>query len=200
MKRTTVFAFLILAGCSNNTGERKVAPESLASKLPDSVVLVKEFAPVEVNFDRPLEEMLKAGKYGYCLDNIFTEKNFPAASEPAAKGKKTLTFFIFKAVGSEGTFVKRDEIIDKMKECGSRPVTAREIMAFGELLPEVQKDFVIFALESRKYFIEQKRNMCPILCFLPEPDSKRALMMGVCGSRDGAEIHRPGAHFLAVKE
>jgi hypothetical protein len=117
----------------------------------------------QADFDQPLENLLKAGKYEECSE-LITEKNFPAAREFEAQGKRKATFVIFElcsALGEKG--IMTSGIIKEMKRHGYHPATLREMLIFGKELPEAQRKFTLFGLGSFWLISHPDRpELCPI--------------------------------------
>lgn len=92
-----------------------------------------------VNYDRSIADSLKAGKYDWKNDNL-TDANFPSKE----KGECEVEFGLFHF----NKTISSDDAIAKMKTEGFRPATIRELLAYGEKNPEVQREFTIVALGS----------------------------------------------------
>lgn len=94
-----------------------------------------------VDYSRPIKDGIKAGKYDYINENI-TEKHFPVSKDEHGRKEQTFTLYHF------GNGVESDYAIAQMEKDGKRPATLRELLAFGEANPELQRQFSIIALGS----------------------------------------------------
>ena len=93
-----------------------------------------------VNYDRSIEDSVKAGKYDDTNSSI-TDKNFPSSEI----GEKEVEFGMFhfnKVMDSS------EDVIAEMKKVGFRPATMKELFAYGEKNPEEQRKCPIIALGS----------------------------------------------------
>jgi hypothetical protein len=180
----------------------EIVPEAVA-KEPGNIMLTEQFQPVDADFDRPLEQLVLAGKYGYrTLEE--TEANYPLEKEPNARGKRLVSFAVFSAhVGSKP--FEREEVVSKMAGLGYRPATLRELLVFGEKFPEEQKKDPVFALASIRSDEKIKKARYMALDYSQGPKDKpvRSLAFRPAIFKDGKEIFYrslwvPG--FLAVKD
>ncbi len=184
---------------------QKASPE--ADKTPASpsldVALAEKFE-ADADFDRPLAQLVSAGKYG-CMTAEETEANYPPEKEPKASGKKAVAFAFFKApVGNKP--LGREAIVSKMAGLGYRPATLRELLVFGEKFPEEQKKCPIFAIGNPRYYEVYKKTYYLALDYSQGPKDSpiRSLAFRpACFGKDGQEIFYRSLWvpaFLAVKE
>ena len=128
----------------------------------------EENITLTVDYSRTLKEMINAGNYGWANDDI-TEKNFPLPTK--LLGKKitasTKLFHFDRRISSE-------DAISEMNKAGYRPASLPELLALGEIHPELQKDFPIVALGS-VWCGEDGHRDVPVLTF---NDSRRELYLG----------------------
>jgi len=92
-----------------------------------------------VDYDRSINDSVKAGKYDWTNDNI-TDANFPSKE----KGKRKVEFGVFHFNKN----IESDANITQMKAEGFRPATMKETLAYGEKNPEEQRKYPIIGLGS----------------------------------------------------
>lgn len=92
-----------------------------------------------VDYSRGLNESIKAGCYDW-TDGDINEVYFPPSKEE--KGQKEQSFSLYHF----GKDIDSDWVIAQMEKDGKRPATLRELLAFGETNPELQRQFPIIAL------------------------------------------------------
>jgi hypothetical protein len=107
----------------------------MGTQLPENTWVIP------VNYERSIEDGIAAGRYD-SKDGDITEEHFPPSEHEA--GKKEQVFTLYRS-GKDTDF---DWVIAQMKKDGQRPATLRELLAFGETNPEVQRGFAIIALGS----------------------------------------------------
>ncbi len=95
-----------------------------------------------IDYSRTLQEMINAGNYGWTNSNI-TEKHFPLPTELNGKNVPVSTklFHFNRSISST-------DATSEMDKAGYRPATLAELLALGEVNPELQKKFPIVALGS----------------------------------------------------
>ncbi len=94
-----------------------------------------------VNYNRSLNDFIVAGCYDWVNEEI-TEEEFPATNHERGRRKQNFKLFHFKKeVGSE-------EAMQEIERNGYRCATLRELLAFGEVNPEFQRQFPVIALGS----------------------------------------------------
>jgi hypothetical protein len=94
---------------------------------------------INVNYDLPLEEMVKAGKYDWVNREITTDK-FPSKRKGTAVIDVDLIFF--------NRDMEWDEVLLALDKMGYRPAELPELLAFGAKYPDIQKNFPIVAFGS----------------------------------------------------
>ena len=94
-----------------------------------------------VDYSRSLKDSITAGSYNWVNDDI-TEEHFPAKPEEQGTKEQSFTLYHF------GKDTESDWVIAQMDKDGKRPATIRELLAFGEKNPELQRQFPIIALKS----------------------------------------------------
>ncbi len=99
----------------------------------------KEDFKITVNYEQSLQQMIKAGNYDWVNNNI-TAEHFPV--EGKDKQELTITLFHFNKP------MTSDEIKNEMEKQDFRPAKVEELLALGEKYPELQKKFLIAALDS----------------------------------------------------
>lgn len=114
--------------------------ETLLAKFAQMVVgVVRQTFKVVVDYGRSLSEMVKAGRYDWVNENIISE-NFPGAGHGKAE-REIVLFHFNRAISS-------DDAIKGMESAGYRPAVVEELLALGEVQPELQRHFPIVALGS----------------------------------------------------
>ncbi|MEK7576903.1 MAG: hypothetical protein AAB482_04405 [Patescibacteria group bacterium] len=111
--------------------------------LRDEFVINKSIVcvyPVIIDFSLTLAAMIKAGKYNWVNDSI-TARNFPMKGEETAE--VTIKLIHFSRVMENG-----DAVIHKLDRKGMRPATIEELLALGQVYPDLQRKFPIVALGS----------------------------------------------------
>lgn len=94
--------------------------------------------PVTVDYDQTVREMIKAGKY----DGEYG----PASTSPDGhyRGRANVDIVLVHISRS----VESNAALRKLEEMHLRPVSLRELLAFGATYPEQQREFPIIALDS----------------------------------------------------
>lgn len=101
----------------------------------------REVFRLTIDYTRNLKDVIVAGYYDYVNKSI-TEASFPLGVEEQSKKELIMKLFCFNR------YVKSEEAIREMDGKGYRPATLRELLAFGEKYPELQRQFPIVALGS----------------------------------------------------
>ncbi len=94
-----------------------------------------------VDYDRSIEDGVKAGKYKFANHDIVRENWI---SEVGEVGKKERFFVLY----CFGRTIRSHAVIEEIKRDGRTPGTIKDLLAIGELLPELQKQSPIIALGS----------------------------------------------------
>ena len=145
--------------------------EKIATVIVEAGKKVTQVFTMMVDYGRSVQDSIAAGKYDYKNEDI-TEKNFPPIKDEAGKKEVQFTLYHF------GKDVDSDFAIAEMLKDGKRPATLRELLAFGEANPELQREFPIIALLSVWVSRSGGRDVpCLNGC-----DSERDLVLGWCGS------------------
>lgn len=117
--------------------ENNEKEEELKSKEyePDNINLI-------VNYSRDLKQMIAAGKYAWANKDI-TEEHFPLQTELRAKqlSLSTKLFHFNRLISSK-------DAIFEMEKNGYHPANLAELLALGEIYPNIQKEFPVTALGS----------------------------------------------------
>jgi len=138
--------------------------------------------PLSVNYERSVEDGVKAGRYDWVSFNI-TSRNFPTKRKGTEKVALELINF--------NRSVSTDEALHELYRMGYRPAELRELLAFGEKYPEVQREFLVVALGS----VWQNQNGYRHVPYLGRNGSRRHLGLNWLGD-DWNEICR----FAAVRK
>lgn len=99
----------------------------------------KNIFSVSVNYDRSVEDGIKAGEYVWVNDDI-TQEHFPTKRSGTAEIDVELVYF--------GDDVGVDEAFAGLDRKGLRPAELHELLALGEKFPDLQSKFPIIALGS----------------------------------------------------
>ncbi len=96
--------------------------------------------PLSVDYGRSVEHGVKAGCFGH-VDSDITSHNFPTKRRGTTEIEVELVHF--------NRPISTNEALRELGRMGYRPAELRELLAFGERYPEVQRElFVIIALGS----------------------------------------------------
>lgn len=138
---------------------------------------------VIINYGRSVEDGIKAGKYDWSNEDI-TSSHFP--SEEAGTKEVSINLIHFGR-DRETT----DEVISKLDKTGMRPATLKELLAFSEKYPDIQREFSIIALGSI-WRIPSGDRRC---AYLSRGGSKRYLSLSWLGCRWSGDYR-----FAAVRK
>lgn len=94
---------------------------------------------VIVDYDRSVEEAIKAGKYDR-INYEITSKNFPSNR----KGTVETEIILFHP----NRYILYKEVICELGKSEFRPAELPELLAFGATYPDVQRKFPVVALGS----------------------------------------------------
>jgi hypothetical protein len=92
-----------------------------------------------VNYDRSVEEGIRAGHYDWSNSNI-TSSNFPSTRKGTAEEDVHLVHF--------DKVMSTDAVLAELDKMGLRPAELQHSLAFGEKYPEVQRKFPVVFLGS----------------------------------------------------
>lgn len=92
-----------------------------------------------VDYDRTVEEGVRAGKYDYANSDI-TSEHFPTKRQGEAQLEPILVHF--------NRYIGSDEVITELDKLGLRAGETRELLAFGAKHPDKQREFPIVALDG----------------------------------------------------
>lgn len=139
---------------------------------------------VSVECSRPLDEMIKAGKYDWVSKEI-THDHFQVNGNGQSYST-SLALFHFNR------YTTSDEVIEEMKEESYCPATIEELLAYGEVRPTAQLKYPIAALGSIWV------NLCgyPSVPFLWGTCRKRNFLLSLFGSRGGKDERCLGLNSL----
>ena len=101
--------------------------------------LAQGILALTANYDRSVEDAVKAGKYDWSNDNI-TTNNFPSKRTGTADTEIILVKF--------ERDMESGDVVKQLDKQGLRPAELPELLAFGEKYPDVQRDFPVVALGS----------------------------------------------------
>ncbi len=124
---------------------RLTTPDGQVLIVQMAEVIVKAWYPgkenfkVIVDYERSLQQMIKAGNYDWVNNNIIAD-HFSVKSK--GKQEEVITLFHFNRT------MASDEVLSEMDKQGFRPVKIEDLLGLGENYPELQKKFPIAALGS----------------------------------------------------
>ena len=121
------------------TGGRKSRTLGTATALSETKSTGNVYS-LNVNFDLPVEEMVKRGSYRYVesgtASTAFTAANYPSPQTGAVNLQMHLVPF-------QGISIK--DALNKLDSTKYRPAGLHELLALGEQYPDVQTRFSILA-------------------------------------------------------
>ncbi|PIR97979.1 MAG: hypothetical protein COT89_01875 [Candidatus Colwellbacteria bacterium CG10_big_fil_rev_8_21_14_0_10_42_22] len=120
--------------------------------------------PITVDYGLSVEAMVKAGRYDWVNDYI-TSRNFPTKK----KGKKQVVVELIHLNRSVST----DDALKELDKMGMRPAELHELLALGQMYPELQREFPVVALGS----VWQNPNGNRYVSYLSRDDSERNLYL-----------------------
>jgi hypothetical protein len=94
---------------------------------------------VTIDYSRPLDQMIAAGKYSYVNENI-TVANFPITDTGKVETEIILVDF--------GRDIESDDAEKELATMGLEPAGIEHATAFGEKYPDVQREYPIVFLGS----------------------------------------------------
>ncbi len=128
--------------------ENKTKDKALVTKLPPNVYRVK------VNYDLPVEKVVKLGKYDW-TDGDITSKHFPLKRSGTADVEIEIKHFNRK--------ISSGEVIAELDTMGFRPAELHELGALGEQYPDSQREFPIIALGSVWHSLYSDYRYVPVI-------------------------------------
>jgi len=120
--------------------KNKDLPRMIAELLLQTKPVITPTLHILVNYNKSLQEMVKAGEYAWVDSNIASD-NFPIQGK--GRQKKEVVFFRFRRK------ITSENVIAEMDSAGYRPASIEVLLAIGASYPELQKQFPIIALGSR---------------------------------------------------
>jgi hypothetical protein len=103
---------------------------------------------LNIDYSRPLAEVVAAGNYSYASSNI-TEENFPTdKGDPEVVGNPTGVNVTQAVLVHLDRVVDSDDVLAELERQGLRPGTMFELAYFGEQHPDIQRQFPVVALGS----------------------------------------------------
>jgi hypothetical protein len=105
----------------------------------NEIVDASSIYSVLVNYDRSVEEGIRAGHYDWSNSNI-TSSNFPSTRKGAVGENIHLVHF--------NKVMSTDAVLAELDKMGLRPAELQHSLAFGEKYPEVQREFPVIFLGS----------------------------------------------------
>jgi hypothetical protein len=95
--------------------------------------------PVTIDYRKPLDEMVKAGKYDYANPDI-TAKHFPIQGDGEVAVELVFVHF--------DRYIESDDAVAELNRLGLEPARLEHACAFGKKYPDVQRQFPIVFLGS----------------------------------------------------
>ena len=128
---------------------------------------------LKVNYDRSIANGIEAGKY----ESINVKPNyFPNENKEVGTRDITVEFIGAYMCPFQDT-TDADEVIGALDKMGFRPVTLGELLAIGELYPELQLKFTIVALGSVSQISDEYYGRGKIYAYLSRFNNMRNLQM-----------------------
>ncbi|MBU1160084.1 hypothetical protein KKD04_02805 [Patescibacteria group bacterium] len=119
---------------------------------------------VTVNYDRSVEDSVKAGKYDWTNSDI-ASKHFPSQEA----GTKDVAIEVFHF----GKGMSTNEVLVELNKKDYRPATLKELLALGEKYSDLQREFLIIEFGS----VWRSPNGARSCACLDRDDSKRNLYL-----------------------
>ena len=125
----------------NSPSELPLEKENIDSveKTSEPIREIEYSSRITIDYELSLSDAIKSGNYEDINPHIIST-DFPENKIENGKKEVIVKLFTFDKE------VESQEAIQDMDEQGYRPATFRELMAFGEVNPEVQRYFPINAL------------------------------------------------------
>jgi hypothetical protein len=120
---------------------------------------------VTVNYDRSVEDGVKAGNYDW-VNNDITSEHFPMKRTGIEELSLHLVHF--------DRNISTEDALKKLDLMGLRPAELQELLSFGENYPDVQREFPIIALGS----VWRSPAGYRLVSFLGRGGSDRVLYLG----------------------
>ena len=111
----------------------------IADMLAEIIQRAKNVYTLTINYNRSVEDGVKAGKYDWSNSDI-TSSHF--SSEETGTKEVSIELIHF------GRDMVIDEALSELDRMGLRPATIKELLPLGEKHPDLQKEFPIIALAS----------------------------------------------------
>lgn len=116
--------------------------EEVARRVDEGTIPFDSTADVyymTVDYDRSVEDGVKAGNYDWSSE-IITSENFPTSRSGRASIYIELVHF--------DRDISTEQALKELDRGGLRPTELHELLAFGEKYPDVQCEFLVIALGS----------------------------------------------------
>ena len=106
---------------------------------------------ITVDHTETLEQMILAGRYDWVNRDITTER-FPLKGDGLVTRVAYLIHFDRK--------LSSDDVVDEIRRRGKRPASIQELLAFGARYPNIQRRFLVVALDPSAEVGDQSRVAC----------------------------------------
>lgn len=108
----------------------------------NSEEIQKDEINLTIDYAKTVEQIIADGKYDWSNRDV-ASKNFPISTEMIGqKIEVSAKLFHFNL------YISSDEAVSEMDKAGYRPATLMELLTFGILFPELQRQFPVAALGS----------------------------------------------------
>lgn len=175
---------VLLLGGNDESIRRIVTNKKLRQSIAELIVgaakQVGEVFRLSVDYSKSLADMIVAGKYGYTNTDI-TADHFPVVGSGTVEMDAVLVHL--------GRNATTDEVICELDTRGLRPATMFELLVFGAMFPEKQREFPIVEFGSCWVDPDGNRNFG----YLSRNVGKRGLYLDWSGIE-----WRGNCRFLAV--
>ena len=158
--------------------------DKIAAVVVEAGKKAKEAFIFLVDYGRSVADSVKVGHYDYANSDI-ADEHFPA--EEWEKGVKEQSFKLYHF----GRDMQSDDVVAQMDKDGFRPASVRELLAFGEKNPDLQRQLPIIAL--KQVWVDRDGSRC--VAYLVKRGAKRKLFLGWYD--DKWRVH---CRFLAVRK
>lgn len=97
---------------------------------------------ISVNYELSIEEAARLGGYNF-INRDITSENFPTKPDGMIE-KKSITVELVHF----NREISTDDALHELDKMGMRPAELRELLAFGQTYPDIQRKFPVIALGS----------------------------------------------------
>lgn len=138
----------------------------------ENKVQIEEVIDITINIDytKTINELIKDGKYNWVNSGV-TAENFSISPEMTEKKEVSAKLFHFNRD------ISSEDVISEMDKVGYRPANLTELLSWGILFPELQKQFPIVALGAVWEKEEEEDDYISYVPYLSGHDSWREIYL-----------------------